>query len=57
MTPTFAIAGKLTREYLLPPVRRASARSPGGNLLYTAGGLAVWDSSIGLIARVNEEYP
>lgn len=57
MTPTFAIAGKLTREYLLPPMGAPLLDSPGGNLLYVTGGLAVWDSSIGLIARVNEEYP
>lgn len=57
MSPTFAIAGKLTREYLLPPVGAHLLDSPGGSLLYTAGGLAVWDASIGLIARVNEEYP
>jgi sugar/nucleoside kinase (ribokinase family) len=57
MSPTFAVAGKLTREYLLPPVGIPLLDSPGGSLLYTAGGLAVWDASIGLIARVNEEYP
>ena len=58
MTPTFAIAGKLTREYLLPP-NNGSARldSPGGNLLYAIGGLAVWDASIAMIARVNQAYP
>jgi sugar/nucleoside kinase (ribokinase family) len=57
MTPTFAIAGKLTREYLLPLTGTPLLDTPGGNLLYAAGGLAVWDSSIGLIARVNNEYP
>ena len=58
MTPTFAIAGKLTREYLLPP-NNGGARldSPGGNLLYAIGGLAVWDMSIAMIARVNQAYP
>jgi len=57
MTPTFAIAGKLNREYLLPPTGTPLLDTPGGNLLYAAAGLAVWDSSIGLIARVNEDYP
>ncbi|NWF64529.1 MAG: carbohydrate kinase family protein [Chloroflexi bacterium] len=58
MTPTFAIAGTLTREYLLPP-NNGSPRLdvPGGNLLYAAGGLAVWDSSIALISKVNTTYP
>lgn len=57
MIPTFAIAGKLTREYLLPPVGSPILDSPGGNLLYAAGGLAVWDKSIALLARVDAEYP
>lgn len=57
MSPTFAIAGRLTREYLLPPAGSPLLDSPGGNLLYAAGGLAVWDSSIGLISRANNEYP
>ncbi|GAB4500292.1 MAG: carbohydrate kinase family protein [Anaerolineales bacterium] len=57
MTPTFAIAGKLTREYLLPPTGSPRLDAPGGNLLYAVGGLAVWDSSIALISKVNLEYP
>lgn len=57
MPLTFAIAGKLAREYLLPPKGSPRLDSPGGNLLYAAGGLAVWDTSIALIARVNSMYP
>lgn len=57
MKPTFVIAGKLTREYLLPPVGSPRLDAPGGSLLYAAGGLAVWDKSIGLIARVSGDYP
>lgn len=57
MPPTFVIAGKLTREYILPPAGRPLLDSPGGNLLYAAGGLAVWARDIGLVGRVGEEYP
>jgi sugar/nucleoside kinase (ribokinase family) len=57
MKPTFVIAGKLTREYLLPPSGSPRLDAPGGSLLYAAGGLAVWESSIGLIARVSDDYP
>jgi sugar/nucleoside kinase (ribokinase family) len=57
MQPTFVIAGKLTREYLLPPAGNPRLDAPGGSLLYAAGGLAMWESSIGLIARVNDDYP
>jgi hypothetical protein len=57
MEPTFVIAGHLRREYLLPPTGRPMVDVPGGNLLYSAAGLGVWDSNIGLLARVSEDYP
>ncbi len=30
---------------------------PGGDLLYAAAGLGVWETSAGLLARVGEDYP
>jgi len=59
MPPTFVIAGKLNREYILPLSGPPLVDSPGGNLLYAAGGLAVWDAKAdaGLIGRVGEDYP
>jgi sugar/nucleoside kinase (ribokinase family) len=58
MQPTFVIAGKLNREYILPVSGQPLLDSPGGNLLYAAGGLAVWgDTNAGLLARVGEDYP
>jgi ribokinase len=59
MQPTFVIAGKLTREYILPPSGQPLLDAPGGSLLYAAGGLAVWDANAnaGLLGRVGEEYP
>lgn len=56
--PAFALAGKLTREYLLPPNNGAMRLdAPGGNLLYAAGGLTIWDSSVALISKINDAYP
>ncbi len=57
MPPTFVIAGKLNREYILPPSGNPIVDAPGGSLLYATGGLAVWDQNIGLISRVGEDYP
>ena len=57
MPPTFVIAGTLNREYILPPASPALIDSPGGSLLYAAGGLAVWNSNLGLVGRVGEDYP
>jgi sugar/nucleoside kinase (ribokinase family) len=57
MEPTFVIAGRLRRDYLLPPAGRALVDVPGGDLLYAAAGLGIWDSHLGLLARVGEDYP
>ncbi len=57
MEPTFVLIGHLAREYLLPPLGPPRLDAPGGSLLYAAGGLAVWDKRIGLLARVGEDYP
>ena len=57
MSPTFVIVGKLNREYVLPPLGNPLLDSPGGNLLYAAGGLLVWDRDAGLVGRVGEDYP
>jgi sugar/nucleoside kinase (ribokinase family) len=57
MQPTFVIAGKLNREYILLPTGQPLLDSPGGSLLYAAGGLAVWDTQAGLLGRVSENYP
>jgi cytidine kinase len=57
MTPEFLIFGLLTREFSLPPAGNPRLDVPGGNLLYAAAGLGVWESSIGLVARVGDDYP
>ncbi|MBI3172782.1 MAG: carbohydrate kinase family protein [Chloroflexi bacterium] len=57
MDPSFIVAGRFAREYLIPPVGHPLLDSPGGDLLYAAGGLAVWDSSVGLLSRVGEDLP
>ena len=57
MQPTFVIAGKLNREYILPPLGLPVLDSAGGSVLYAAGGLKVWNHNAGLIARVGEDYP
>jgi hypothetical protein len=57
MKPSFVVAGRLTREYLLPPQGSPLLDSAGGDLLYAVGGLSVWDKHIGLVARITEEYP
>lgn len=57
MEPTFVIAGRITREFILPPVGSPLLDVAGGSALYAAGGLNVWEKQIGLLARVGEDYP
>jgi len=53
----FIIAGQLTRDYLVLPDGQVAVDILGGNLLYTAAGLAIWDQHAGLLARINEDFP
>lgn len=55
----FIIAGQLKRDFALLPGGKALVDIPGGNLVYAAAGLGVWDepAQVGIIARVGEDYP
>lgn len=57
--PRYIIAGHLRRDFALFPDGRAFLDVMGGNLPYAAVGLAIWepDTSLGLVARVGEDYP
>jgi sugar/nucleoside kinase (ribokinase family) len=57
MEPSFIFVGQLTRDYLLPPIGQPRIDSPGGSLLYAAGGFGVWGKHPGLVGRVGEAYP
>jgi sugar/nucleoside kinase (ribokinase family) len=57
MDPQFLVFGQLTREYLLPPMGLPRLDAAGGSLLYAAAGLRVWESAIGLVGRVGNDYP
>jgi sugar/nucleoside kinase (ribokinase family) len=58
-SPRFLIAGQLRREYIILPSGEARLDVPGGNALYAAVGLAIWepDPPPAIVARVGEDYP
>jgi sugar/nucleoside kinase (ribokinase family) len=58
-SPRFLVAGKLTRDFIVLPQGEPLLNVPGGNLLYAAAGLGVWEPNPppGLVARVGEDYP
>ncbi|NPV84392.1 MAG: carbohydrate kinase family protein [Anaerolineae bacterium] len=53
----FVIAGQLRRDYIILQDGRAILDKPGGNLLYAAGGLGIWEKPVGLIGKVGKDYP
>lgn len=57
MEPTYVIAGRMAREYILPPVGHPLLDVAGGNALYAAGGLLAWAENAGLVARIGEDFP
>lgn len=59
LSPRYIFAGRLTRDYILQPDGQARLDVPGGNAVYAAAGLAVWEPQPppGLVARVGEDYP
>lgn len=58
-SPRYIIAGQLRRDFILFPNGTALVDVPGGNALYAAIGLAVWEPSAspGILARVGQDYP
>jgi ribokinase len=57
MEPHFLVFGQLAREYVLPPEGPPRLDVPGGSLLYAAAGVRMWESEIGLVGRVGNDYP
>lgn len=53
----FITIGRLSRDFIITLAGRAYIDIPGGSLLYSAVGAGVWESGIGLVARVSEDYP
>ena len=53
----FLIFGQLAREFILPAAGAPRLDAAGGSLLYAAAGLGVWESGVGLVGRVGDDYP
>ena len=51
------ILGKLTRETIINRNNEIFLDRPGGNLLYTAYGFALWGKTAGLVARIGNDCP
>lgn len=51
------MAGNFTRDYLLFPDGKVVNDVKGGDAFFSAAGLKLWDSNIGLLGIVSEDYP
>lgn len=49
--------GDLTCEWIIPPVGRPVFCQLGGHLAYALAGLKIWDSDIGLISKIDCNFP
>lgn len=58
-SPRNILAGHLRRDFVVLPDGEMYLDVPGGNLLYAASGLTIWEPTPppGLIARVGNDYP
>lgn len=53
----YLLAGLLDRSTIVTADGRYRVDQPGGSALYAAGGLGLWDSSIGILGAVGSDYP
>jgi sugar/nucleoside kinase (ribokinase family) len=53
----YLVIGQLRRETIITIENKAHIDRPGGSLLYAAVGSATWESNVGLVARIGEDYP
>lgn len=58
-SPRNILAGQLRRDFVVLPNGEILLDVPGGNLLYAAAGLSVWEPEPrpGLVSRVGEDFP
>jgi len=53
----YIVTGQLRREYIITPKGRVKIDIPGGNVLYSAVGLTIWDHGVGLVGKVGRNFP
>src|SRR5450759_2383866 len=53
----YLVVGQLNRIFLILPDKKTRLDVLGGNLVYAASGLGLWETGIGLISRVGNDFP
>ncbi len=55
--PDYVCCGGLRVDYVITAEGKVHLREMGGNALYAAAGARVWSDSVGILARIGENYP
>ena len=53
----YLVAGSLTRSTIVTATGKTQIDQPGGGALYAASGIGLWDENVGILGRINSEYP
>jgi hypothetical protein len=53
----YVIAGTIHRDFIITTQEKTYFDIPGGSLPYAAAGFALWDTGLGLIGSVGEDFP
>ncbi|HTC85076.1 MAG TPA: carbohydrate kinase family protein [Candidatus Acidoferrum sp.] len=56
-SPRYVVVGCLTTDSVVTATGELIRRSCGGNALYAAVGVHIWDRSVGIVARTGSDYP
>lgn len=55
--PKYIIAGRLSRDFVVPFTGSPKLDFMGGAAAFAATGLALWDKPVGVLTRIGEDYP
>ena len=55
--PKYVVAGKISRDFVIPFHGAPKLDFLGGPAAFTATGLALWDKPVGILTRIGEDYP
>lgn len=53
----YIVAGSLTRSTIVTADKRVLVDKPGGGALYSASGIGLWDTNVGILGKINSEFP
>ncbi len=55
--PKYIVAGRFSRDFVIPNSIHPKMDFLGGNAAFTAAGVALWDKPVGILSRIGEDYP